>query len=127
MYIGDRGEIFIDDSLLKDKERVLVLRPIIKDKEQYRVYQKCVEDYSELLDKRVRQGEILFDWRMDNSPNSYVCSTFIFHILKKCLPNYKNYFKIKDPDKIHFKNGKPYILFDKALNKKMFKVIIKIN
>lgn len=124
MFIGDKGEIFLDKSLTKDKERVLVLRPKM-GKEQYSVYQKCIINYTRILDKKVSEHKILFDWDLKNRPNAFVCSTFIFHILKECLPNYKKYFAIKNPDKIHYKKNKPVIYFSNALKRKKFQIIIK--
>jgi len=125
MFIGDKGRIYVDRDLYKDKKRLLVLRPVM-NKEQYSVYQKCVEDYTRILDNKASKGKILFDWDFKNRKNTFVCNTFIFHILMKCLPNYRKYFKIKNPDKIHYdKNGNPVVYFDNALNLKKFKTIIK--
>jgi hypothetical protein len=124
-YIGDKGTIFKDPDLYADKSAVLVIRPIIKNKEAEKVYRKCVNEYFSILNKKVTQRKIMFDWNLESKKNTYVCSTFIFHILKKCLPNSETYFTVKEPDRIHFdKKGRPVILFDKALNLKKFKTII---
>ena len=123
MNINDKGSVFKDSGEEGDKLRITAYRPKMS-KEQYAVYKKCVNIYTLKLGDEINKGKILFDWNMEGKKNSYVCSTFIFHILKLCLPDYKKYFTVKNPDKIHYSHGKPVIYFDRALNKKMFKKIV---
>jgi hypothetical protein len=125
MYIGDKGSVYKDEDIFHGKDHLLILRPIFNDKEQYDVYKKCVNNYTEILSNKIAERKILFDWNLENKKNSYICNTFVFHILMKCLPDYTNYFVIDKPDKIHYNDKKPVIYFDKALNLKKFKIIYK--
>ena len=98
-YVGDKGTVFKDPDLYKEKSRILVLRPVIKNKEPEKVYEKCVNKYFTLLSKKIEQRKIMFDWNLEGKKNTYVCSTFVFHILKTCLPNGESYFASKIPIK----------------------------
>jgi len=92
-FIGQKGIIEYDDiqsDILKSAIGILILRPKFSNGYAYFRYKKCISRNIKIMLNKFKQKEYEFDWFYRNKGKNYRCSTWVKHIVSKCLP--KSYF-----------------------------------